>query len=585
MKAARQEKGGETPRDRAGRTTAAGKGAAAGLHRRFLLVLLFLAVQAGLTFRVFNPAPHSGGDNAAYLALAYSLAERGTYQELWTPGEPPHTKYPPVFPLVLSALMSLGVKGWTGFKGVSVAATLAAGVFTLLWAWGRGGPGLALATAFLFALSDAVLDYSRWILSDALFVALTLGALWALERGWRRGNQGRGVGWWAVGVGLTAAAYLTRSAGLPLVAAVLLWLGWRRKWSWLSGSGLALGLPLLAWWWWSRWGGRHSYMSEFWLRDPYQPELGTVGLGGLLARGGENLWAYVTALLPEGVVGMEGPWLLPLGVLMVGGAAWGWLASLRRGAGVAEFFFPLYAGLILLWPQVWSGDRFALPLIPLVLWYGGRALTGLFPARRTGWRWGVGGVGVLVVGLLAFGNWMEEGGRARECARAVGRAGPWACYGPGVQEFAALSAWTREHLPDGASVVARKPTIFYVLSGIKAKSLPLTLDPDTFLAEAQEGGTGYVVLDRWDALAGFYLGRALRARPSAFCVVTAVGSGDGEATYLLGFTEPSPEAGGEAGPGEGSLSVCGPSFRRNAPRSLPPIPPGAVPLLVLGEAG
>ena len=52
----------------------------------------------------------------------------------------------------------------------------------------------------------------------------------------------------------------------------------------------------------------------------------------------------------------------------------GWAMSWKVGRAVAEYFFPLYAGLILLWPEVWSGDRFALPLFPLILFYAASAL-------------------------------------------------------------------------------------------------------------------------------------------------------------------------------------------------------------------
>ena len=68
---------------------------------------LVLAVQAVVLFAVFDPTPHNGGDNAGYITLAHSLVDRGAYLELWDPEEPPHTKYPPGFPLVLAVMMAL----------------------------------------------------------------------------------------------------------------------------------------------------------------------------------------------------------------------------------------------------------------------------------------------------------------------------------------------------------------------------------------------------------------------------------------------------------------------------------------------
>jgi hypothetical protein len=52
----------------------------------------------------------------------------------------------------------------------------------------------------------------------------------------------------------------------------------------------------------------------------------------------------------------------------------GWAYAWNRRVGPAELFFPLYAGLVLLWPTVWGGDRFALPLYPLMFVYSALAL-------------------------------------------------------------------------------------------------------------------------------------------------------------------------------------------------------------------
>ena len=78
-----------------------------------------------------------------------------------------------------------------------------------------------------------------------------------------------------------------------------------------------------------------------------------------------------------GIVGTDYSALTALGVVLTAAAIAGWVLSIRDRVGVAELFFPLYAGLILLWPAVWAGDRFALPLYPLVF-----LVSGLEHARR-----------------------------------------------------------------------------------------------------------------------------------------------------------------------------------------------------------
>ena len=543
-------------------------------------VLLFLgvvAVQLFLTALVFTPAPHTGGDNAGYIALAHSIVERGAYLELWTPGEPPHTKYPPVFPLLLAGAMALGVRGWVGLKLVPFVSTLLVGALSFLWVRDRKGNATAAGVAILLVLSDAVLYYSRWVLSDPTFLVFTLGALWALERGEREETDSPGL-WLMGGFALVLLAYFTRSAGLPLVVATLLWLILRKGWGGLAIFSISFAGLAGLWWLRGREVGGSAYVSEFWLQDPYRPGLGRVGVPELLARIWGNLIRYTTNLIPEGIVGLEGAFLPALGVAVVLLALVGWGRRLRLGPSLAEIFFPLYGGLMLLWPQVWSGDRFALPLLPLLLFYATTALHWmLHRLKPTARSLGLAGA-FLILALPSLRSWAGEAEAAREC-RAVAKGGdPWACHGLNVQEYVLLAGWVGENLPVGAVVVTRKPRIFFVQSSVKALSLPLTTDAGEFLGRAREGGARYLTADRWDGLAAYYLPAILEARHGAFCYLTGVESGGQMGAQLLGI---QPEGEGVGG-GRG-LRQCPSEMRMSRPRPRDPVAPGDIPLLVWGH--
>ncbi len=175
----------------------------------------------------------------------------------------------------------------------------------------------------------------------------------------------------------------------------------------------------------ARGAGQGAYVSEFWLVDPYQPSLGRVGVGGLLGRVAANLVGYVGTHLPGGVVGGRGAAVAALGIALVALGLAGWVGALRRRIGPAELFLPLYAGLILLWPTVWSGDRFALPLYPALFLYAARVL------REDAGRLGdtvpvIAGLAALAVVLLpearAWGTAAQEAAdvsRRRAAAGAV----------------------------------------------------------------------------------------------------------------------------------------------------------------------
>jgi 4-amino-4-deoxy-L-arabinose transferase-like glycosyltransferase len=544
-------------------------------------------VSAVVVWTVFNPTPHSGGDNSGYVGLAHGMLVDGTYTDVFDPEGRPHTKYPPLFPAVLAVLMALGARTWASLKLAAALPTVMAVTFTYLWAERRLGAAAAACVALLLALSSGVVYYSQWILSDPLFLALTIGALWALERA-EPGAAPRGSGasplderggggasaagddrvgersrlaWLALGVVLTGFAYFTRSAGLPLIVALLATLAASRQWARLGLVSAALGLPMIVWAMRGRGDGVAQYGTEFWMVDPYQPALGTIGPFGLVPRILENLSAYVLQHGPAGVVGADGPALGFVGVGLATAAVGGWVVSLRREIRVAEIFFPLYAGLILVWPAVWGGDRFALPLYPLAFLFGVVALRAL-ASRLPGVVANAIAVGAFLLLLLpATGHWLDARRELQACAALSDSRGPWACYGAGVEYFAMAAAWTARNLPQGEAVFTRKPRHFYVLSGHPSRAFPFVEDPQVHLDLADRIGVRYVLLDQWDGLAGRYVGGAVRQWPGAFCYMGGFGEPAQGGAQLLGILPPDQRPRAAAGGGEGvGIAPCPESY-------------------------
>lgn len=552
-----------------------------------LVALLFLAT----ALPVFIPAPHTGGDNAGYITLAVSLLERGSYQELWDPAEPPHTKYPPGLPLLLAGAILLGARSWVALKALSVLAVTGAVVLAFLWARRRLGTSGALGVALILALSEAFLWASTWILSEPLFLVLTLGALMALDRCSPGVEGGEPLSRspplrTACAVALTLGAWATRTAGLPLALALVVWLLWRGARLQALAAATALALPAAAWGLRGAASREVGYLSEFWMRDPYRPDLGTVGMGGLLERALENLVDYGTAHIPHGLVPVEGAWAAFLGSTLLLLAAVGWARSVRHGPGPAELFVPLYGGVILLWPSVWSGDRFALPLYPFLLVYAALALGAL--GGRGGAavrRWTLTGA-VVVLAVPAALGWWKRIPESAACRSLVASQGPFACYALPVQEWAEAARWSGSFLPEDAVVFSRKPRLLYVLSGgIRSLTYPFSDDPETFFTQAEASGIQYVLVDRLDNLAPFYLVPVITQAPERFCAVAGWGQPGSVRTELLGILPPGEGGGGEATEGEGEAATvviprCGPEYVADAPRPEIPYASSLIPLLV-----
>ena len=368
------------------------------------------------------------------------------------------------------------------------------------------------------AISPGVLGLSHWELSDVPFWAFTMAALLAWER--LGPNNTRRLLAAAV---LTVIAYFTRSAGLPLLIGAGAWLVWRRRWKQLAMFAAVI-LPLAFFWWWrARTQGGVDYVQQFWFVNPYAPELGSVNVFGLVRRAFDNGLAYLTRHLPLLLIGRPTPIGVALSAVVIGLAAFGWVRRLRH-AQVSELFLPLYIGLLLAWPATWSGERFLVPALPLLLFYAGESFAWLV---RKVWPARVRAVGLATAALIALLTIpsLTLGARwGMTCTRQYMAGDRYACNGPEWRDFFYMSEFAGRTLPDNAVILSRKPRLLWAVSGgKKGRNYPMSPDPDSLFAAARAATARYVLLDRLDRLSQAYLMPAILARPDAFCVFYGLG--------------------------------------------------------------
>jgi hypothetical protein len=483
-------------------------------RRPLPVVCVLIALHAALALITFAPQPHTCGDNAAYITLAHSLLEHGTYTELWDPLLPPHTKYPPVFPAILALTIAIGLKPWVQLKLVVLAFSATAVVFSFLWLRARRRAVLALAVGIMLAVAPGVLQEGRWILSDVPFWAFTMIALWAFERlrpnDWKR---------FSIAAAAVILAYFTRSAGLPILVAALAWLSWRRHWKQLAALALLAGVPALLWWLRARAYGPAGYVSEFWLINPYMPAAGRIGVGDLLQRIAQNDWKYMSVHLPILLTGATAAGVVLLSVTTFLLALAGWVRRVRRPR-VADLFLPLYVGLIFIWPDVWSGERFLLPALPLLLYYAAEAF--LLAVRRLAPRYAfaAGAAALALLLALALPGIADATRTGRACTQLYRAGDRYPCIDAAWVDFFQLAELTPRILPDDAVVLNRKPRLFHALGGNRSTIYPFSQDPAAFFAAADSVGARYLVFDQLGGTADAYLRPALLSRQQAFCIMT-----------------------------------------------------------------
>lgn len=327
-----------------------------------MILALALVPSAWLAW-TWRDAPHAGiyHDDGLYLVTARALAEGRGYRIESLPDQPYQTKFPPLYPTLLAAAWR-----WGGSLEGTLPAAMAltwAMLPLLVWlAWtlyrdqGVGGQARLGLCVFL-AVNPVSVMFATLLMSELPFTVLLLAALLCAERG-------RAA--WAGLLG--GAAFLTRSAGLPLLITLPAVFAWKREWKKAAISFAAM-LPAVAGWhvWCAavRLPGADAFTQYytnyfgFYLLDVTRGELADlawVNVGSVVKGIGELL------VFDESQTMLSLTLARLLTVASVAGAV-----KLARQGRFRHYvaFGLLYAVQFLLWNYP-PNSRFLLPLLPLL---------------------------------------------------------------------------------------------------------------------------------------------------------------------------------------------------------------------------
>jgi hypothetical protein len=438
-----------------------------------------------------------GGDDVQYLLLSKALAGGLGYVDLYLPEHPPHTKYPPLFPLLLAPFNLLGSHQLLGVH--ILICILALGVPLALAGWVRRQGYSETASVAVFLLSATLPRYYQFlvhVLSEVPFMLFCYFALYWTARSASH-PKARDL---AVILLATLAALFTRSAGMALVAAIGLELLRRaefRRWR-LAGIpapivfGLVTGLAFLAWTLRNRGVGGPSlgYFQEMMLKDVYRPQDGSISLAEFAARVYARSYIYFTVLAMEvtlGAVYIIKPQIHYYHVPLFIPVAVGFISRLFRAERSLEWFFLFSVLLVLSW---WSyEDRFLIPLLPLASFYlvlGLRRIAGAAMSRLRfpfAWAWARGLAGAMVLLILLHQGWVVAETVKNMHTDRLEPAQPvaithygiwkqpvvnWAKYEWGLLGERGIQMYTRivilsriagERVPAGQVILSRKPTL------------------------------------------------------------------------------------------------------------------------------
>ena len=481
------------------------------------LVALHLALCAVL----FEPKIHTGGDSVTYVLLAESVLRTGDgYSLSLEPGPPEaHTKYPPGYPAILAPLVALAGRDFVLLKLVSVLFT--AGSVLVFCVCARRerewAPWLVLALAF--AVTPGVIDYSRWMLSEAPFLFFTLAAIWMLREDESDADIGRPF---VLALAASIAGFYMRSiGGLLLVGASAAYL-LRRQWQKFLVHGVVGGGLTIPWLVRNQLvsGETTPYLEEFLLENVYNPDAGTLGFSGLVGRFFENGVLYATRELPRALVGSDSAWsgnllIVCVAVLVCVLALLGLVKAVRRGPGAAELYLILTCVAIMLFQSSVNDVRYLVPLIPLILLYAADGATVLATRlERPGWLAALPVYAMGLLAVLAIGAHAARIPGNQDMIARYNAGDRYAGYRPAWRNFFEAANWVAANTPPDAVVTVRKPRLFNALTNRRVMLYPYTSDTDSVLSLVRQ--TDFVFLDALFPTTQRYLVPALRQQPDNY---------------------------------------------------------------------
>ena len=317
-------------------------------------------------------------DEGAYATLAQALTTTGQYKMISLPGEPYHTKYPilfpwmlswiwrfsPSFPANISALRFLNIMFGAGFMMLLVR------VFTKLC---EGNRRESLLLVSLCALNPAVLSSSTTLSSEASYLFFsTLAILSVLEQEQRPWN----LYWFGLSLISLVAAFYVRMPAVSLLVAVEIYLLLGRRLR--ESIGMALGTTALIfpWLYWCHTHNNSNRFPEFVFYNDYISDfwrfVTSHGLISLLTNNMVFIFVGIPKLLiypfqtDLRIISQLTAWL---GFAALGLLVMGFFRSYQHPKfRLIHWYVVVYVTMLLLCPYP-AGERFLEPLLPFFYWF------------------------------------------------------------------------------------------------------------------------------------------------------------------------------------------------------------------------
>jgi hypothetical protein len=499
----------------------------------YLLILFFSFVK---TYQyIFDEKIDLGGDNANYYILGEALAEGHGFKNIHMYGTPPHNHFPPGYPAIIAVVMKFFSDEITTIKtanGVMFFLTLI--ILFFIFRKLTQNIHLSFVLCILTMLNSIMLKHSTIMMSEIPFMLISsLNILLFIHLDFSlHPLKNKYFYLFLLTLGF---AYYIRSIGIALLGGITLYLLIKKNWKYLIATIPGFILLVLPWFIRGKFTGGSSYMGQLVMVNPYRPEMGNMELTDWFIRIGKNLIRYITKEIPHGTfpfINVDynaditiGQWITGIVILLF--IAYG-LYKLPKQKILVLWYLLGTFGIVLLWPNVWFGPRYIIPVIPFLLLL---VTYGLFTAIRFILEKYVVSkpftLNILLPWLFLLGIplFTPEVKNLHSFAEGV--------YTNTYRNYFEIAKWARYNTSPDAVFCCRKPALFYAYAHRPMTYYKYTTDSEELIDDLKEKNVKYVVLEQLGyASTGRYLVPAIQKYPLKFKIIQHLPDPD---TYLLEF--------------------------------------------------
>lgn len=522
---------------------------------------------------MFDKKLDMNGDNIIYYSLGKSLYEGNGYTNVMSLNESPHTHFPPGYPAFIAAGMNFTSDGdFVFFKKVN-GFLLGLSLLLFLWIIKRitqNYLAVALTTVLLAAMHKELLRFATIIMSEMLFIFLTMIVILIAIRLYEKGSF-KNYSWKTyvlLGIFLFSVAYIyfVRTMGLSMIFGLIVWLsviivwqlfllykakknnsfiavqGYKQKIFYYSTLviliSVTMGFAKISWDIRNESLGlkESTYTSNFLKKDNGQT-MST--MSDWVARVKSNCKRYFVQLIPDILFAKETAkeeeisyqaYLTGFFVLLIMA-----LGFIRTGSGGFLLFsyLSLTFGVLLFYPEQYATTRYITTTIPIIFFF---FLNGLFNGMtyllsKINYAWIKNSSSLISsIALVIFVLfWLSplhvnsQVGYRYYAKHSFKKAYP----DQNALNYMEAVEWCKNNLPDSARVICRKPEIYYIYSGFKkSNNFPQYASVDSIYNYLLHQKATHIILDNWFKHAYLTLHPAMKSYPEKFKVLQKIGELD-----------------------------------------------------------